>query len=273
MSPFNLKQSRDSLDQWFLKQKPIDRTKMLYHLMEEMHNCVSSFEYELMNYTTPIFSNDVAKIVDEYTMFEIDWKSYDLNMKDDNYGFTSTREIDDIYMKLKRELESLIRERNAGFRYQAETVCISWYDEGKLLTRDYHKVNLFELDLPCMDVSTINIVDLHISNGRVEDLWKFIVRNSHAIKNISIMTFQNQRLHECDLIGYMDHMIRPLLYEMSNNSYASYRFSSYSMRGGETRLDLHKFLCEEEKNNTRLMKGVKSQFSGCLRELTNRVKT
>lgn len=268
MSGFDLKHSRADLDVWFETHKS---NKDIYDLIVDIHDRISSFEYRLLDYTIPIFSDDVAKTIEEYTQDEIDWKIADSNIKTiSNYQRGDDKELDKIYILSKRELQSLIREKKAGFSYQAETISIWWYTEsGIMKTKDYHKVNLFELDLPPIRIYTIRISDLFISNGSVYDLWKFMIRNSYAIKHIYRLTF-NHRIHECTLIGYMNHMIRDLLYEMSNHIYASYNFSSYLMQGRETRLDLYKFLCKEEKTTEKFMTDTKSQFTLCLRELVNR---
>lgn len=221
----------------------------LRDILNNLYNQILSFEYKLIDYTTPIFSRDVARIIDQYTICDPDWKDLDKTVYSlIKFNSYYSNRIKIIYEKFRNELKSLIREKKAGFPYQVEKVTIRWFDNSEV---NYHRCNLVDLVIQIKNITHISFIDLYVSKGKIDDLWNFIIHNCESIKNIETIFFSNQMIHESDLIGYMDDKINSLnlLYTMCNYIYASYSFLDYSIRVGETRLDLHKYLSiiEEDK--------------------------
>jgi len=116
-NPFTLESLRSNLKFWMKNEKDAPK---IFNIINNIHDAISSYDYPISEYTSPIFCYDVVTIIDTF-----DWKTLDTTieslLKYNTMPYKTQTGISNNYIFSRKEKFSKCLSEILLFNYSSNT--------------------------------------------------------------------------------------------------------------------------------------------------------
>jgi hypothetical protein len=233
---FDLTQAKKDLNNWIIlleilsidghishkvnKQldKYFDGVKYLHHLIDQINKKkilpdeiikIDSFEFKR---TMEFFNEELRGLFQQ----KFDWK----------IGATLLDKIMFNYQVSMETYQSLSREAIKGFNHQVDQIIVYSRGDDRYIYNDVISLTTVDLSEVSFGISRIQFGELYVSDGKIEDLWIFLINNRQTLIGGDFAFDFKQNIHDSQLLIYFENKLsqKKIGYKMNDHSCAHYDF-------------------------------------------------